>query len=183
MAHVNQATPEHPSSDVKFLNSIETWLTPARAKGIRLNSSQGCWEVSGTTSFPELLRAVEAFFPPGCSLYFEGGSPDEIILDFLLRHKTDQPCQVAAGTLWPRPAVFHINATGANLTTLARLMTERAYPELAIHFHVYRDGKVLLEWHDAFSQPMLLSDDLPEARVADFAKQLRMTYEWINPRS
>jgi hypothetical protein len=42
-------------------------------------------------------------------------------------------------------------------------------------FHVYRDQSVLLEWHDAFTQPMLLSGELPEQKVRTFAERLHMS--------
>ncbi len=54
-------------------------------------------------------------------------------------------------------------------------MESCAYPELAIHFHVYRGSTVLLEWHDAFTQSMLLSGQLPEPKVKAFAQRLHMS--------
>jgi hypothetical protein len=48
---------------------------------------------------------------------------------------------------------------------------------LALHFHVYRAGKVLLEWHDAFGQPMLLAGSIPEKKVKSFVDALNMSYK------
>jgi hypothetical protein len=84
---------------------------------------------------------------------------------------------VAVGTLWPRPAYYHVPATPRTLAELALLAESHAEPELAIHFHVYRTGKVLLEWHDAFSQPLLLDGELPESKVRDFASAPGMSFQ------
>ena len=84
---------------------------------------------------------------------------------------------VAVAILWPRPVYYHVPATPQNLTDLAALAESHAEPELAVHFHVYREGKVLLEWHDAFGQPMLLDGGVSEKRVKAFADALGMTFE------
>ena len=60
---------------------------------------------------------------------------------------------------------------------LAELTRSRAYPELAIHFHAYHGQTVLLEWHDAFTQPMLLSGNLSEQKIRIFAERLGMSYK------
>jgi hypothetical protein len=51
-------------------------------------------------------------------------------------------------------------------------MGHHAEPELAVHFHVYRNDTVLLEWHDAFSQPMLMSGAIPQETVKVFADKI-----------
>ena len=83
------------------------------------------------------------------------------------------------GTIWPRPKVFHVPATVTILTELARIMKHHAEPELAIHFHVYRNNSVLLEWHDAFSQPMLMSGAIPEEKVKVFADKIGKNFRKI----
>ena len=86
-------------------------------------------------------------------LYFEGGSPSGKLLDFQREHGIPERAHVAYGTIWPKPTVFHLPATPETMMALTELMRLCAYPELAIHFHVYRDQTVLVEWHDAFPQP------------------------------
>lgn len=146
-------------------------------RGIRLNVTRPFWEVSGNTDFPSLLAALADLLPGECVLYFEGGSPSKELAQFLQEHSVPEPAHVAYGTIWPRPSVFHIPAAAANLSSLADLMRSRAYQELAIHFHAYRDQTVLLEWHDAFSQPMLLAGEFPEEQIRGFADRLGMSYK------
>lgn len=144
-------------------------------RGIRLDTRAPFWELDGKTDFPRLLRALPDLLSDGSTLYFEGGSPNRKMLDFFRTSAVPEQSHVAVGTLWPKPSCRHVPATPPNLSALAEIAESCAEPELATHFHVYRNGKVLLEWHDAFTQPMLLADDLPEDRVRAFARTLSMT--------
>lgn len=145
--------------------------------GIRLDMTRPFWEVSGKTDFPSLMGALPDLLPGECTLYFEGGSPSGQLLDFLKEHGVPERAHVAYGTIWPRPRVFHLPASPQTMSRLANLTSSCTYPELAVHFHVYRDQAVLLEWHDAFTQPMLLSGELPEQKIKAFALRLHMSYK------
>ncbi|HUW84442.1 MAG TPA: hypothetical protein VMZ31_16780 [Phycisphaerae bacterium] len=144
--------------------------------GIRLNTREPYWELEGKTDFPLLLRALLVLVPDDSILYLEGGSPEGELLDFFNAKAVPEQTHVAIGTIWPRPRCYHVPATAQNLTDLADIAESCAWPELAIHFHVYRDGRLLLEWHDAFSQPMLLSGSIPDDKVRGFSVALGMTY-------
>lgn len=142
--------------------------------GIRLG--QPCWEIDGPAGFPELFEALRGWLPDDAILYFEGGSPDSEIREFMANHSISAPVLVRRGTLWPKPLVFHVPATADALSELAQIMDHHAEPELAVHFHVYRDTSVLLEWHDAFSQPMSLNSALPEEQVKALADRFGTRY-------
>jgi hypothetical protein len=145
--------------------------------GIRLDTTRPFWEVSGKSDFPSLLTALPDLLPAECILYFEGGSPTGELLEFLRAHEVPERAHVAYGTIWPKPTAFHLPAIPEAMRRLAELTRSCAYPELAIHFHVYRGQSVLLEWHDAFTQPMLLSGEFFEERVRTFTERLHMSYE------
>lgn len=149
-------------------------LGAASPSGLRLG--QPCREVDGAAGFSELFEALHGWVPEGAILYFEGGSPDAQIEDFMTEHSIPERVHIAPGTIWPKPRVFHVLATGETLSELAKIMECHAAPELAIHFHVYRDDSVLLEWHDAFSQPMLLSRRISEDQVKALADRLGTLY-------
>ena len=149
--------------------------------GIRLDMTRPFWELSGDTDFPSLLTALPDLLPEESVLYFEGGSPSGELLAFLRAHEAPERAHVAYGTIWPKPRVFHLPATPETMGRLVELTRSCAYPELAVHFHVYRGQTVLLEWHDAFSQPMLLSGELSEQKVRIFAERLGMSYERVEP--
>jgi len=148
--------------------------------GIRLDTTQPYWEVDGPKTFAELFRALQSWLPRSLILYFEDGSPDSEIFDFMAAHSIPEQAHVAVGTIWPRPKIFHVPASESTLTKLAAIMEHHAEPELAIHFHVYEDATVLLEWHDAFSQPMLIDGSFAEEMVKSFASIFGADYRKIN---
>jgi hypothetical protein len=144
--------------------------------GIRLDTSGSFWDISGKSDFPKLLQALLQLLPDGCVLYFEGGSPSGELAEFLREHAVPERAHVAYGTIWPRPSVFHIPAAADTISRLAELMRSRAAPELAVHFHVYQDQTVLLEWYDAFDQSMGLAGSFSEDQIRDFAARVGMSY-------
>ena len=149
-------------------------------EGIRLSTAESYWEVDGPKTFEEMFNALKGWVPEDAVLYFEGGSPDEEINNFIATHSVTEVSHVAMGTIWPRPKVFHLPATVTILTELARVMQHHAEPELAVHFHIYRNDSVLLEWHDAFSQPMLMSGAIPEEKVKVFADKIGKNFRKIS---
>jgi hypothetical protein len=129
-------------------------------------------EVLGPRTFHEMLNALRGWVPDGAVLYFESGRPDAEIGAFMARHSVPEVSHVAMGTAWPRPKIFHVAASAAILTELAKIMEHHAAPELAVHFHIYRDDQILLEWHDAFAQPMLVSGSVSEEKVRALADEI-----------
>jgi hypothetical protein len=148
-------------------------------QGIRLNTAESYWKVDGPETFEEMFNALKGWVPEDAILYFEDGSPDAEIIKFMSTHAVPEVSHVAIGTIWPRPKMFHVPATKGVLTELTKIMEHHAEPELAIHFHIYRNDTVLLEWHDAFSQPMLISGAIPEEKIKIFADKIGKNYKRI----
>lgn len=148
----------------------------AEMDGVRLDTTQPYWEAAGPKSFAELFRALQSWLPESLILYFEGGSPDPEIIDFMAAYSIPEQAHIAVGTIWPRPKMFHVPVSEATLTKLAEIMERHAEPELAVHFHVYQGTTILLQWHDAFSQPILINGNVPEERVKSFAGIIGQKY-------
>src|SRR5215467_12631044 len=89
-------------------------------KGISLGPD-AAWEVTPTPDLPAFLRALPQLVAPDSILYLEGGTPPEPVREFLEAHCVPEQSHVAMGTIWPRPQVFHLPATGENLCQLAQL--------------------------------------------------------------
>jgi len=150
--------------------------------GISLNLNEPFWELAGETTFPCLLSELPPLLPPDSILYFEGDSPPENLQVFLAKASIPEVSHIAFGTIWPRPQTYHVPASIENLSQLAKIMETKSYPELAIHFHIYVAGKVLLEWHDAFTQPMLLCNSLTEEAVQKFSQVIGMKAKLVKPQ-
>lgn len=148
--------------------------------GIQMDTAQPFWELEGKTTFAPFLRALGDILPADSILYFEGGSPDRTLLDFFNAHAVPEHSHVAVAILWPRTTCYHVPATPQNIAELTVLAESHAEPDLAEHFHAYRDGKVLLQWHDAFGDPMLLDGGIPEPQIKTFAEGLGMTFKLNN---
>jgi len=147
--------------------------TKAERHGVQLDASAPHREILGPRDFPRLLRALDGWLPEGSILYFEGGSPDAEIEAFMAAHAVPESVHLALGTIWPKPRVFHVPAVSATLKRLAEIMERHAEPELAVHFHAHRDGVVLLEWHDAFSQQMLVAGSVSDEATAALVDRFR----------
>lgn len=149
-------------------------------KGIQLDMTHPHWEVDGPKTFRELFTALQDWLPEEAIMCFEGGSPDAEIDSFVAAHSIPEQSHVAMGTIWPRPRIFHVPATATTLTELTRIMDHHAEPELAVHFHVYRDNAIILEWYDAFDQPMRISDTISEEQVTALSERIGKGYRKIS---
>jgi hypothetical protein len=127
------------------------------------------------------MRALCDLFPSGSILYLEGGSPPATVRSYLLDRQAAERCQVELGTIWPRPLQFHMPMTKENLMALADLAEGCAAPEIAVHVHVYLEGRVLLEWYDAFfGDPLYVSTAVGEEVVQQLCSKLGTGYEIVS---
>ena len=146
-------------------------------KGIVLGQD-AAWEMPPARDLPALLRALPLLVPNDAVLYLEGGSPPQEIKAFLDTRCVPEKSHVAIGTIWPKPQRFHLPATAENLTELASLAETCQAMQVAVHLHVYAQGRVLLEWYDAFwKDPFYLSEAITEERVRAFSSALGLSYK------
>ena len=98
-------------------------------------------------------------------------------LPFFEKEAIESDIKIADGTLWPIPTIKHVPVSKENLEILTELSKHCAEPEVAIHFHVYSGKNVLFVWHDAFDNPIYLSDLFSEEEVKAFCDELSISYE------
>jgi hypothetical protein len=159
-----------------WLRRLIGWPSADELSGISLPPGE-CWEVSATRDSAAFVRHLPDLLPERTVLYLEGGSASEGIQTFLEPRGAPQPSQVARGTVWPRPRIYHLPMTGQNVAGLAALFETHAAPEICIHFHAYRGDELLLQWHDAFyDDPFLISLNISEDAVKRFCNTLGCTY-------
>jgi hypothetical protein len=136
-----------------------------------------CWELSGPKEFPALFRDLIGLLPEGSVMRFEAGSPSGELKSFFFSNSIPEKNPIPKGTIWPRTKVFNVPATNTNLRKLSELCKHYAEPEVAIHFHVYSDDGVLIDWYDAFDDPMYVSKRIPKDKIEIFCDSLSMTYK------
>jgi len=153
-------------------------LSPDEMQGIFLDPCAPHWVLSKVRQrqFGAFLHALSDLVPAESVLCLEGGSPDEEIRTFFENRRFEHPVQIEKGISWPKPECYHMPITRENIEGLALLTERHAFPEIAIHIHVYHGEKSLLEWHDIFSRSFYASKDIPEERIREFCKVLGNKY-------
>jgi hypothetical protein len=143
----------------------------AERQGVCLDDPRP-WCVTSGTDVKRFVRALPLLTPDGGVAYFEG-TGDPRVAAFLGRLAIEPTVQVAAGTAWPRPDFYHLPVTTELMEALARFLDESEIGFFCTHAHIYRDGAVVLQWHDAFGKaPMRLSRTIAEDVVREFARAL-----------
>lgn len=185
--HVDRLTKRFPMvTRVDLWSGVLAWrdLQEENARRIRAKSrSDGivlgappAWEVAAPKNTTLFLRTLPSSFSSDCVLYLEG-YPDDRLREYLEQRPATNTTEVAKGTVWPRPQIFHMPTTPENIEGLA-LVVENLHPsDIADHLHVYRGNEVLLQCYDFFAGcPILLSRSLPEDKIRSFCEALQTTY-------
>jgi len=111
----------------------------------------------------ELLRAIDETMARDAVLCLESTTPARDVRRFLEERQASERPAVGAGTVWPKPELFHLPLSGTNLAELRTLVGEgHAEPEITDHLVVYRGDRVLLWAHDAGFGYVELARSLPD---------------------
>jgi hypothetical protein len=102
-------------------------------------------------------------------MYFEGTS-EEHVRSELARLQVAAHANITKGTIWPRPDVYHLPLTVDVVEALAAYLAAHPVGHFCSHCHVYREQELLLQWYDAFSDPIYLADSIEPAQALAFAK-------------
>ena len=79
-------------------------VTPrSELEGIHLDYNSPIWEIEGETDYPKLFNALIELLPDNSILYFEGGSPNENLIEFFSENAIPEKRHIAVSILWPRP--------------------------------------------------------------------------------
>jgi len=115
--------------------------------------------------------------PLPANLCFEGTGISPDVQSLLVSNPATEILPIPAGTIWPKPSVFHVRATETFLDQLAALAEHHAEPEMCDHFHAYNGLQGLMQWYDAFSgDPLLVDGSIAEAKVQTFCRELGVPY-------
>jgi hypothetical protein len=160
----------------KLIKKFFRDLTCDKIDGLCLQCVPQYWELEGKTDFPTFLRALPTLVSSPSLLYLEDGSPSGELKEWLYRNMVTPVEKIAQGSYGFQSRAFHIPLTESTMRELAILSDQVASPELAIHVHVYELGRVILEWYDAFNNPIHVDDGVEESKVAEFACMIGFAY-------
>jgi len=117
------------------------------------------WSVSGVRDAEGFFRAVQPLVAGATHVFLEG-APAQDVLTLLRAHVDPSEYRAPAGTLWSWPGReqrMSLKASPELFTALADAAAHHAELEICTHIHVYRDGEPLLQWFDAFIDPIIIS--------------------------
>lgn len=151
-------------------------------EGLRIEGEY-IWEISNPEDHINVLRQIFELFPIGHILYLEG-MDKHIYVNQLASKESNYKAPIAQGTMWPKPHIAHIPLNTANIEYIIHILENEGYVEqqVFVHLHVYHDNKVVLQWHDAADDPIILSEELDENRVEAFCKNIGSTYKKIEQK-
>ena len=130
-----------------------------------------CWRVSGVRTAEKFFRAVSLLVPDATHMFLEG-SPDPDIEALLVSAADEAGFAAPVGTIWSWPQKdrrFSVRASSELFLRLSETASHHAEPEVCTHIHFYRGHEALVQWFDAFSDPLLVSKVVARERVERFA--------------
>ena len=135
-----------------------------------LEESQ-CWKISGVRRADDFLGRCHCWCSDATHMFLEG-SPDPDIEALLVNAADDADYAAPVGTIWSWPQKnqrFSVRASPELFARLSEASSEHAEPEICSHVHFYRGEEALVQWFDAFSDPLLVSKSIARERVEQFA--------------
>jgi hypothetical protein len=152
-------------------------MDKSKANWIMIDFNDSHWELSSPKDFSSFLHGLPILFDSNTTLYLEDGTPPDELKFFFDENCLSEKTIIPHGTIWPRPKAFHLPITIENIKELSDLSENYAEPQVAVHAHVYKDNKLLLQWYDAFADPILISPDIKEHQIRDFSAALHVNYK------
>ena len=130
-----------------------------------------CWKVSGVRRAEDFFAAVSRLVPDATHMFLEG-SPAPDIKALLAAAADDADYGAPVGTLWSWPQKeqrISVRASPELFVRLSKAAANHAELEICSHVHFYRGQEPLVQWFDAFLDPLLVSKSVARDRVDEFA--------------
>ena len=134
------------------------------------------WQVGPVDDLGLFFRALAHVMPDGATLCIAEGAWPRSVREHL------EQVAVTPHRSSPRlplefRSAYHIPINMETMDFLSDLAKEHAEPEIGLHFAVYDPSETLVEWFDAASDPICLSESLHELQVQRFAQELQAEYQ------
>lgn len=165
-----------------WLSRILNYVPKSERAGLELDL-RDAWQLEPVSDASVFLRALPTLRLSSAVLYLEGTTHDAVAN--CLEECTVKPTvRIAPGTIWPRPDIYHVPMSRDILERLARIVDDKGVAFLAFHVHVYANGEVVLQWHDAFEKmPLYVSSRIDEDRIKELAGRLGVGYSQLSKAS
>lgn len=135
------------------------------------------WRVAGDMrDHSAFFRNLPLLVPADGILILEGGRHPRALRAFLAAHALPPLAESPRGTSWPTQQKHCLPTTEAFLRNLADQTEHCAAPEVSEHLYVYRNQDMVLQWFDAFSEALYVSQLLPTVQLERFCAALGLSY-------
>jgi hypothetical protein len=117
------------------------------------------WSIGGVRNAETFFRAVASLVPDATHLFLEG-SPAPGVCALIESFRDEVEFIPPRGTLWSWPrrnGRFALRVEPELLELMADAARRHAEPEICSHLHFYCHAEPLLQWFDAFDDPMYVS--------------------------
>ncbi len=143
--------------------------------GLHLDTPQQ-WVINGINEPRRFFQHLPLLMEPESILYLEGVTIHPEAATFYSRHATAHPIEVACGTVFPIPDVYHLDFSPELVAGMLDLAARRPIGELFNHISGYRLASLTFSFHDAFESHLQISDRIPEPTVDAFCRALGVSY-------
>lgn len=130
------------------------------------------WEVSAPPRPIRLAPALRVLLSEQGVVALEGVSIHPEVKRTLQRYLIVPALEIRPGTSYPTPEWLHMRASEDALKALNELVNTCAGPEICNHLYAYEQGTLLLEWHDAFDDPIHVAGTVSSTVIAAFCAAL-----------
>lgn len=152
---------------LKYFNKL--W--PRNPSGPHLNYEEPHWCISGIPSYPKFFQVLGELIPENSILCLQSCHCPKGLKTFFSQASISSTQYQKNGGPVLRPECIYIPATRVNLRTLSELTEHFVAIEIAEHCHVCLGPDVIIEWHDVFDRPMIMSSYFAEQRLKRFCQE------------
>ena len=133
---------------------------------------RGFWEVLGVRTSEGFFASLPDLLPEGSILCMEETSMDRGLRLFLEENAEAPGREIERGTSVPRAKQHHVQVRPDRMAEVQDYADRLAEPEICDHVHAYHGEDLLIEWYDAWSDPLLVSRSIPGKKMAVLCRRV-----------
>ena len=130
-----------------------------------------------------LFQKMSELFTGSYTIFLEGTSISDKAEFFYRENSSQVDYLPQKSTIWPKSRTFSCDATKSFWNGLIELSKNHAEPELFDHFFICKKSTPIVEWWDAFLDPLYLSACIPESKINAFATRMGFMVKKIREKN
>jgi len=123
------------------------------------------------------FKSIPKFLPQETLLYLEGNPDSEVEL-FLKQNAVPETLKIAAGTIWPKPDIYHLPGNKNVFDALAKFSSRKAIHDICYHFMAYKDGIILLSGYDFGDDPIYMAEGFSREEISSLSLELGCSFRF-----